>query len=1010
MWNMKHSKQQCENERTMSEMRLEDRLGTLAHDITAGRKPGGSRVATNALAHDIGQLIMAMPMGETLRKAAGKDGTEMIRDFKTLGEGVAKAVKKGIAEAEQSGRTGIDEHSEEVEAVAWWRGETMPQEVVDRIDRLTAGSATAQEMEAAQKELDGWETKERLAKTELAKKPDEVAGELFGMFLAAPETLRERAPAAFRRIVEAMGANEALAKAYVRIASADAPTEVMAKIEAQYTVEAMRDVRKAEADLKKPLATWWQNKLLKVAQGVWSKESPALMRIRWAAKERIALAKEALKAAKKGGDKEEIARAERDLETAKRTSLEEIADFRHEIIAKYRDGGAGRNYMNELGSRVLGALERGGLKVKDLDRYLKCRNVIANQGKAMDFGISPQEANSALEAQRKELGEAKWAALENAAKEFHANRERNILEDANVREMIGERRLASWKLNSSYIRTERTLSVEEVAELNAAQFEPLSQKTVAKFRKRSETKSWELLTEPANVARMKPVELEIDSPVKKSRSGEDGNNAIRKAIEKIFVSFGKCRNGESMQEVEFPGSSAGKMMFQNGADMETLAPHLKSLFEGATAAWYEPEMRMEGHTFHPDVKGYRNYINRFTTKDGTEWYIRFTVRENKGASGRNDVHAATVSDVRLYKNTGSTILVDKTSRRSGAGSTIPANNTGRGSGAFVDRKISHFLSGVKTERAVDVVKEMDALIKLHQTKGVMGGDRFLKPLVGSFQPTEAPTEATAMHDLSLLEYARENHYVAALADYATKMKLKGFAVVRDMRYKGVNAGERYGTRAFMKDGENFLLIMPKDVERGFAKDPEAMQFLVELNRHAAKMLTTFSARFAVRNVARNREANENNIEWMRPSMLKEVMGALGHRPEAREIELAIERAVVRLPDWVIRNPVARLVWNEKTNMHFIAEADRIGKLLFTPGELRRVSEEADRLVKDAVENGGDVEKAVAAAKQSGRTGIDEHLEEVEAVTWWRGETMPQEVVDRIDRLTAGSATAQSSRK
>ena len=1016
VWNMKHSKADCEKEREISETLLEDRLRTLAEDRVRGRAPGGGRAAANALAHEIGQLVMALPVSERVRTAAGKEGAAALKDLRTIGQGRVEALEKewGEVKGDMDDPALIGSHlAEAVETVAWWRGVTKDQAAYEQIAK-----------EKGEEGLKAAEEEENRIKTGLSRDHKGLAGELFGMFLAAPETLRERAPRVFSRIVEAMGANDALLEAYGRIATADAPTEVMAKIEERQTVEAMKETRKITKVLQSALGTKWEQLKLAVARGIWSRESPAMMRIRWAAAEEIALAKEALKIAKKGKKngsyerrvaeaeealreakrsgfrdvirtaeedlarvkaltpKEEIEQAKKNLELAKRRAKERVEEFQHEIIMRHRNGGAGLNYMNQLDSRVLGTLARGGLEVKDLDRYLKCKNVIANQGKAMDFGITPQEAHRALEAQRSDLGEEKWAALELAAKEFHANRERNILDDANIKEMIGEKRLSTWKLNSSYIRNERTLTAEEVAELNEAQLEPLTEKTKARFRKNKETKHWELLTDPVNVARMKPVELDIESASIGGSAERLENRTLRARLKEIFAGFGLCKNAETGSEVEFPGNSAGKMLSQSGADMSAIAPHLKTLFEGATAAWYEPEMRMEGHTFHADVKGYRNYINRFSTKDGTEWYIRFTVRENKGAAGRNDVHAATVSDVRLYKNAGATTHVNKTLRSSGEkpGATIPANNTGRSSGkmpgatilvnktsrssgAFVDRKISHFLSGVKTERAVDVVKEMDALIKLHQTKGVMGGDRFLKPLVGSFRPTEAPTEATAMHDMSLLEYARENHYVAALADYATKMQLKGFAVVRDMRYKGVNAGERYGTRAFMRNGENFLLIMPKDVERGFAKDPEAMQFLIELNRGMAKLLTTFSARFAVRNVARNREANENNIEWMAPSRMKEIMGAVGFRPEARAMELAIERAVVRLPDWVIRNPVARLVWTPKTNMFHIAQANRIARLLYTPGELRRVSEAADAKVREAVEKGGDVEAAAAEAKR-----------------------------------------------
>ena len=109
------------------------------------------------------------------------------------------------------------------------------------------------------------------------------------------------------------------------------------------------------------------------------------------------------------------------------------------------------------------------------------------------------------------------------------------------------------------------------------------------------------------------------------------------------------------------------------------------------------------------------------------------------------------------------------------------------------------------------------------------------------------------------------------------------------------------------------------------------------------------------------------------------MGAFGLRGPANALELAIERAVVRLPDNVIRNPILRTIWNPKTNMYSINEATRIAKLILVPGEKRRVAEEADKLIQDAMEKGGDMDKAVeylrekglaASAKKAGRIAAE----------------------------------------
>ena len=63
-------------------------------------------------------------------------------------------------------------------------------------------------------------------------------------------------------------------------------------------------------------------------------------------------------------------------------------------------------------------------------------------------------------------------------------------------------------------------------------------------------------------------------------------------------------------------------------------------------------------------------------KDGVEFFVRFTVREETG--GRNGVHLATVSDVKIYN--------EKNAGMSGSA------NKSEGARVFVDRIITRYLS------------------------------------------------------------------------------------------------------------------------------------------------------------------------------------------------------------------------------------------------------------------------------------------------------------------------------
>ena len=74
-------------------------------------------------------------------------------------------------------------------------------------------------------------------------------------------------------------------------------------------------------------------------------------------------------------------------------------------------------------------------------------------------------------------------------------------------------------------------------------------------------------------------------------------------------------------------------------------------------AFSELEGIKERYKIH-NINVYHHYVNKFSV-DGTEYFIRFTVtenkvsRKNKGAFGENFVHSTAVSNVENYKNASS---------------------------------------------------------------------------------------------------------------------------------------------------------------------------------------------------------------------------------------------------------------------------------------------------------------------------------------------------------------------
>lgn len=734
-WNLRHSKKQNDFERMMSENLLEDRLRSLAEDRVKGKALGEYAAPAAALAHEVAALAMEMPANAKM--------PEIARALRTLGNGIvktfakdAKMVAEMIEDAKKAGRPFGEAELEDtnttvgqaLRAVTWWRGY---EGGVRNIRTYTGGTVEYKNAESYFKE-----------------NHNELYAEVMGMFLTAPESLRQHAPKVYGKICEAMAADQVMLNAYNRLTEGYSGTghaeAVMSKVMQQWSAKAERDVAQLKKDLNSSQLGTFDNARMNFKLGYWSRESPAMHHLARKIKADRELAKANLKIAKKSGDKDEIMRAEANLREVIAIGDGLVKRMKHENIVKYRGGTGDRNYINEFMSRVVGkSLEKHGISMQELDKYLFCQNVIAMQGRAMAFGMSPSEAQKVLDNMRGTMGDVKWRQLEAASMEFHANRERNILSNPYVEEMFGKERIERWKRNVHYVRTERTLSVDEMALLN--------------------------------------------------KGG---------------------KNGEKPEDM-----------------------------------------------------------------------------------------------------------------------------------------------------AIDVQEEFDTLMRLHMKKGARSGDHYLKHLVGSLSASERPTKATMMRDMMMAEHARRNHYIANLAELAKEAKLPGFKVVRDMSLRSVDGGERYGTLSYMKDGENYLLIVPKEVERAMQSDADAMNALVKFNRTVAKAMTTYNIRFAQRNMVRNRETNEANIEWMRPSLLKEGMGAFGLRGPANALELAIERAMVRLPDNVIRNPILGTIWNPKTNMYYINEATRIAKLILIPDEMRRVAEEADRLIQDAMEKGGDMDKAIAKANE-----------------------------------------------
>jgi len=445
-WSMRHTKDECETERTESEWMLQDAMRNLAEARVRGDAPGGARAVTGAMAHEIGNLVAEMPMGEGLRRAAGGDSPLVA--LRRIYDGLKGDLSgTGLREFERQGLA---------DAVAWWSGADRTEGEWQRALRRGGAAAEAEMLRAVESE-----------RARIAADADGMAREAIGMFLSAPEALKAMCPWAYNRIVERISSSEGLARAYGSIAAGNAPEEVMGKIREQWTHDAEVELRKYEAEVDRPLGTKWQRAKRRILLNLHGMEAPVVSVLSDAGAQRVAAARKALKAARRRGDADDVRRMERMLKETRDEVRVELRELSMGVLKRQRGAGQDRDYLLGITNRVFGDMLRDGVSIDDLRTYMKAQRTIELQGRADSFGITPREARRALDAMRERLGDDGYAKVEDAQRRFMDERQRAILGSEDVRRAFGDALVSYWRSNTHYARSERVLSAGQVREYEA---------------------------------------------------------------------------------------------------------------------------------------------------------------------------------------------------------------------------------------------------------------------------------------------------------------------------------------------------------------------------------------------------------------------------------------------------------------------------------------------------------------------------------------------------------------
>ncbi len=416
-WRLHNDFEEVRAMKEMSEQALAEEMEKLAEARITGKMSGGGRTAVNILAKEIGRIACELPV------TAG--APQSLKDLRKLGLGIAKEL------GDPKGELG----KEACEAARWWREQ----------DPVRKDPTATKSEDIAESEL--W-------------------AEMFGMFLADPMALQERAPNVYGKMVEAIAGNEKLSEAWNglrRTRDAEGPHErVMRDIERQWEVNEQQTYKELLSELDKPIGKWGKRTKARLLLELHSMEGPAVYWVTDAVRERLA----ELKRLKKAGKISEIK-----YELLAGKAKDEIHKINVALLEKQRGGGKGRLYAIEFVERIIGEVEKDGMDLSDLRRYLYAKSVrdgLHQKGKAAALGMDQREAQKVLEEQEGRLGADGWAKLETAAKRFQALREQNVLNNKFVEEAFGKDLVNYWRMNASYVRSERTWTAEEVAAYEAA--------------------------------------------------------------------------------------------------------------------------------------------------------------------------------------------------------------------------------------------------------------------------------------------------------------------------------------------------------------------------------------------------------------------------------------------------------------------------------------------------------------------------------------------------------------
>ncbi len=422
-WRLGKTKYEIEEEQKRSEDQLATEILKLGEFRTMGKVHGGSSAARKVFADQVARIILDMP--EAMPGVLGK--------MQKIGKSLRQELKRTFSAESEAGATEI---------------------------RNEAGSF-----------LDWAYSREASGNADMG----ELAADMFGAWLVMPAEMEARAPRWANSIEAIIAGNDQLRAAFKEVSTITSTDQgsdyLMQRIRQQISRQTEETLKKLNWEARQPISTGskmgdFKEQLL---VGFHDKFAPVYLRIDEKAKNYLSAQNEALKKATdpnvKAALKAEIERFEGDLATKMhRLELSRTAYER----GSYNEG---RRYFTLMALLEDKASVKWGLSQEDRSVYLQLKRVIETQGRAASFGMTPQNAQIALNKMAARLGEGKFAKLEEYAREFHKIHESEILDDPRIERALGKAFVDYCRTQTNYVTTKRTFSIEEMAAIDVARKE-----------------------------------------------------------------------------------------------------------------------------------------------------------------------------------------------------------------------------------------------------------------------------------------------------------------------------------------------------------------------------------------------------------------------------------------------------------------------------------------------------------------------------------------------------------